>query len=249
MSVTDNDVVTPKSVVGTAGHYSEEDHDTWHKLCVRQSELVNPVACRAFHEGMAKLQLDFKRLPDRDLMARRINGFTGWTLADAQNEYLGPTEWFEHIAACRFPVTDYIRRPHELDFTPLPDLFHEYFGHLAFFTDPEFAGIARRYGEVYLKARTDEQRLAIARLWWYGIEFGFVREDGDLKIVGAGLLSSPGELQHALKPDTPRHPFDIDRVAAKPGAAYSYHDEYFILDSIGHWREIIDTYARQQGLE
>lgn len=241
MQVFDNDVATRT--------YSAEDHDTWHKLCVRQSELVRDVACHEFHVGMPRLKLDFNRLPDRDVMARHIHSLTGWSLADAQNEYLGPTEWFEHIAARRFPVTDYIRRPHELDFTPLPDLFHEYFGHLAFFTIQEFADIAQRYGEVYLKARMEEQQLAIARLWWFSIEFGFVRENGALKVIGAGLLSSPGELLHALKPDVPKYPFDINRVAATPSAAYSFHDHYFILDSLQHWRDIIDGYARQEGLE
>ncbi len=249
MGVYDNEVATQASKVGTAGHYSEEDHETWRKLCERQSQLVRDVACREFHAGMRKLQLDFTRLPDRDVMSRRIHDFTGWTLADAQNEYLGPTEWFEHLAACRFPVTDYIRRPHELDFTPLPDLFHEYFGHLAFFTDQQFADVARHYGEVYLRARTEEQQLAISRLWWYSVEFGFVRENGELKVLGAGLLSSPGELMHALQPAMPKHPFDINRVAAKPGAAYSYHDEYFILDKLDDWRAIIDAYARQEGID
>lgn len=249
MDVHDNEVATQASTVGTAGNYTEEDHDTWHKLCVRQSELVQPVACREFFVGMPKLGLDFHRLPDRGVMEQRIYSLSGWRLADAQNEYLGPTEWFEHIAAHRFPVTDYIRRPHELDFTPLPDLFHEYFGHLAFFTDSTFGDIARRYGEVYLQARTEEQQLAIARLWWFGIEFGFVREDGELKIIGAGLLSSPGELQHAIREETPKHPFDVGRVANTPSAAYSYHDHYFVLDSLQHWREAIDSYARQEGLE
>lgn len=241
MDVIDNEVTTPA--------YTEEDHETWHKLCVRQMELVRDVACREFHEGFPKLALDFNRLPDQKVMEKRIHSFTGWKLADAQNEYLGPTEWFEHIAACRFPVTNYIRKPHEIDFTPLPDLFHEYFGHLAFFTLPEFADIARRYGEVYLKAKTEEQQLAIARLWWFTIEFGFVRENGELKVIGAGLLSSPGELLHALRPEIPKSPVDINRIAKTPSAAYSYHDEYFILDSLQHWRDAIDDYARQEGLE
>lgn len=241
MDVYDNEVATQT--------YTAEDHETWHKLCVRQMELVRPVACREFLAGLHRLQLDFNRLPDRNLMARHINRLSGWTLADAQNEYLGPTEWFEHIDAKRFPVTDYIRRPHELDFTPLPDLFHEYFGHLAFFTETEFPAIAQRYGTVYLKARTEEQQLAIARLWWFSIEFGFLREGDELKVVGAGLLSSPGELTHALRPEVPKYPFDINRVAATPSAAYSFHDHYFVLDSLQHWRAIIDSYARQEGLE
>jgi phenylalanine-4-hydroxylase len=240
MRTHDNDVVNLT--------YTDEDHHTWHQLYTRQIERVAGIACRAFLDGLPRLSLDPQRLPDRDAVEARIHQLSGWTLGDAQNEYLGATEWFEHLAACRFPVTDYIRKPHELDFTPLPDLFHEYFGHLAYFTDPAFGEMARRYGEVYGRARDEQQQLAIARLWWYTTEFGLIREGSELKVLGAGLLSSPGEFAHALSDAAPRSPFDIARVAATPGAAYSYHDEYFILESMAHLYQVIEDYAAQEGL-
>jgi phenylalanine-4-hydroxylase len=248
LDVYDNGVDTRAAKPGSAGNYAEEDHNTWRRLWERQLPLVGPVACREFHEGMPKLALSQTRLPERDMTAQHIYGLTGWTLADAQNAYLGPTEWFEHLEARRFPVTDYIRRPHELDFTPLPDLFHEYFGHLAFFTDQQFADVAQYFGVVYRRARTEEQQLAISRIWWYSTEFGFIRQDGELKVLGAGLLSSPGELQHALKPERPKLPFDVRQVAQTPGAAYSYHEQYFVVDSIAHIRELLDQYATIEGL-
>jgi phenylalanine-4-hydroxylase len=227
--------------------YTEEDHHTWSALYKRQIALVADVACQLFLEGLPRLQLDPNRLPDPNVYSQRLSGMTGWTLGDAQNEYLGATEWFEHLAERRFPVTNYIRRPHELDFTPLPDLFHEYFGHLAFFTDPDFADTAQKFGPLYLAAN-ERQQLEIARLWWFTTEFGLIREDGRLKIFGAGLLSSHGELQHALKPETPKFDFDIRRVAETPSAVYNYHDHYFILDDPQHVRRIIQQYARMEGL-
>lgn len=242
MGTYDNDVVT------TPISYTEEEHGTWSKLYERQMALVQGVACRAFFDGFDKLGLDPLRLPDRETISARIQKLTGWTLCEAQNGYLGPTEWFEHLAACRFPVTNYIRKPHELDFTPLPDLFHEYFGHIAFFAEQSFADMSRRYGEVYLRARTEEQQLAIARLWWYSVEFGFVEEQGEQRVLGAGLLSSPGELMHALNGNVPRYPFDINHVAEMPGAAYSVHTAYFVAHSMDHLRTIIEDYAVQEGL-
>lgn len=227
--------------------YTEEDHSTWNKLCVRQIELVRDVACREYLEGFPKLNLDFTRLPDREVMSAHIQRLSGWTLANAQNEYLGPTEWFEHLYHRRFPVTDYIRKPDELDFTPLPDLFHEYFGHLPFFTDTVFGDLSRHFGEVYFKARTEEQQTGIARIWWFSTEFGFIRENGELKVFGAGLFSSPGELLHSLKPETPKHPFDPARVAATPSAVYSMHPFYFYVDSLQHIHDALDEYARIEG--
>jgi phenylalanine-4-hydroxylase len=228
--------------------YTEEDHQTWSQLCHQQWALIQGHTCQLFMEGFPKLGLSMERLPVPQEISNRLHAMTGWTLGDAQNAYLSPTEWFEHIAACRFPVTDYIRRPHELAFTPNPDLFHEYFGHLAFFTDPSFAEDARLFGVLYLSAQEERQRLSIARLWWYTLEFGLIREAGELKCFGAGLLSSPGEFLHSRKAEIPRLPFDIAMVAETPGAAYAMHEKYFILDDYGHPRRIIMDYARMENL-
>lgn len=228
--------------------YSEEDHDTWSKLYARQLKCVEGLTCKLFDDGLRKLNYDPKRLPDADAVSDRIHQFTGWRLTSAQNEYLGATEWFVHINACRFPVTDYIRRPHELDFTPLPDLFHEYFGHLAFYTDQRFADISQQFGELYLEATNPRQQLEIQKLWWFTIEFAFVREDGEEKILGAGLLSSPGELKHAYESGAPHHPFTIDGAIRARKADANYHDEYFVLDSVEQMQDILTEYALREGL-
>ncbi len=240
--------MTTPSVSLERPSYSEEDHQTWAALWKRQLPLAHQCACTLFLEGIEKLALDTERLPDPAVVSEHIYKLTNWTLGDAQNEYLGPTEWFEHIAERRFPVTNYIRRPHELEFTPLPDLFHEYFGHLAFFTDPEFADIAQLFGPLYLSAVDERQQLDIARLWWHTTEFGLIRENGDLRVFGAGLLSSIGEMQHALKPETPKLEFDIRVAAATPSAPYGYHEKYFIINSLDHLRQIVYDYAEMEGL-
>ncbi len=237
-----------ENTVLTAPNYTEEDHGTWAALVERQMPLAQELACKEFLEGFPKLQLDPNRLPDPGVVSKRLYNLTGWTLGDAQNAYLGPTEWFEHISEFRFPVTNYIRRPNELEYTPLPDLFHEYFGHLAFFTDPYFADTAQMFGPLYLSAKTEQQQLAIARLWWFSIEFAVIRENGGFKAYGAGLLSSHGEMVHAMKPETPKLEFDIRRVAETPSAPYGYHEVYFILDDPEHTRRIVQEYARMEGL-
>jgi phenylalanine-4-hydroxylase len=240
--------MTVQDAIVTTPTFSEEDHDTWSKLHERQSQIVATTACQLFIKGFPKLQLDSHRLPDPAIVSERLYGMTGWTLGDAHDKYLDATGWFEHLYNCRFPVTNYIRRPHELDFTPLPDLFHEYFGHLGFFTDQRFADDAQMFGQLYLSAENDRQRTEIAHLWWFTAEFGLIRENGKVKVYGAGLLSSPGELMHALDPDTPRYDFDIRKAAEMPSSAYGYHDAYWIMDGYDHMRQIILGYAEMEGL-
>jgi phenylalanine-4-hydroxylase len=233
--------------VPTRPRYSAQEHATWAALYARQIAYVPEYACALFLDGFPKLELDPTRLPDPAVVSARLRALTGWSLGDAQNEYLDATEWFEHIAERRFPVTNYIRQPHELEFTPLPDLFHEYFGHLACFTEQRFADIAQAFGPLYLSA-DERQQLEIARLWWFTTEFGLLREGGQLKALGAGLLSSPAELQRAFHPETPRLPFDMRRVAATPSAVYEMHPVYFILENLEQIADILRAYAQEEGL-
>ncbi|NJM05853.1 amino acid hydroxylase [Candidatus Gracilibacteria bacterium] len=237
--------MTPPSI--SAPIYSEQDHHTWAALYARQLPQAEQRGCRLFRDGLQRLRLDPQRLPDPCDVSDRLFELSGWTLGDAQNAYLGPTEWFEHIAERRFPVTNYIRQPHEIDFTPLPDLFHEYFGHLAFFTDRRFGDIAQAFGPLYLAA-DERQRLEIARLWWFTTEFGLLYEDGELRALGAGLLSSIGEMQKAFAPATQRIPFAIRRAAETASAVYEMHQIYFILDGVEQIVAIIRQYATDEGL-
>ena len=246
-SITGYEPMITMTNIPTQPSYTATDHAVWAELVRRQLAHMEERACQLFVEGWQRLALDPLRLPDPADVSARLERLSGWTLGDAQNEYLDATEWFEHIAERRFPVTNYIRPPEHIDFTPLPDLFHEYFGHLAFFTDRRFGDIAQSFGPLYLAAN-ERQQLEIARLWWYTTEFGIIRENGALKAFGAGLYSSPGELAKAFAPDTPRVPFDVRQVAATAGAKYNMHDTYFIIDDVEHIAAILREYADIEGL-
>lgn len=210
--------------------YEREDHDTWNQLCTRQHRLVDDVAAAEFFPGMQRIGLDYTRIPDIRVMSDRLRELCGWTLVSAENEYLADEVWFGHLRNRRFPVTSYIRRPDELDFTPIPDLFHEYFGHLAFVNYPAFAAQAEQFGQLYF-AVPEEFRITVANFWWFSWEFGFIRQKGELKIFGAGLLSSPGELRYALAEALPKEPFELSRLMSMRRSPHEYHDGYFVYDS------------------
>jgi phenylalanine-4-hydroxylase len=105
--------------------YMQEENLVWEKLFERQSQLIESRVCRQFISGMQKLKLDPKARPEIHQVSKLLRGLTGWSLVNAENEYLNGRDWFKHLANKNFPVTDYIRTMEELDFTPLPDLFHE----------------------------------------------------------------------------------------------------------------------------
>jgi phenylalanine-4-hydroxylase len=213
--------------------YSEVDHDTWRRLCARQIDLVRDYAPAMYWEGFDRLKLDTQRLPVQDVMSEHLYQLVGWRLSNAQNEYLKPVDWFIHLGQKHFPVTDYIRKPEDFEFTPLPDLFHEYFGHLAWMTLPRYLVVVDRFSRKYL-ASDDEQRLIISNLWWFTIEFGLIREGGKVRPFGAGLLSSPGEFQYSMRHTELHHPFTIEAAAKATAKPYAFHDEYFILEGFEH---------------
>ncbi|HEX6291086.1 MAG TPA: amino acid hydroxylase [Herpetosiphonaceae bacterium] len=228
--------------------YSQEEHTTWQRLYTRQVGIVQHVACQGFHAGFPRLGIGVARIPDPNAISARLAETVGWQLVSAENKFLDASAWFDHLLHRRFPVTDYIRRPHEFDFCELPDLFHEYFGHLSLLTLPSIADISQYFGQIARRARTERQLLDIARLWWFIFEVGFIREEGDLKVIGGALLSSPGELHHACRPEVPKYPFEIERVTQTPGMYYTYHDHYFYIESVAQIRQILDTYAQREGL-
>ncbi len=209
--------------------YSETDHDTWKRLIERQLKLIDSIAPAMYWEGFAQLNLDRNRLPVQNKMSAQLNELVGWQLSNAQDEYLKPVDWFIHLENKHFPVTDYIRQPQDFEFTPLPDLFHEYFGHLAWMTLPRYLEIVNRITRKYL-ASSEETRLVISNIWWFTIEFGLIREDGKVRPFGAGLLSSPGELQRALRETNTHVPFTLQGAAEAQAKPYAFHDQYFVLD-------------------
>ena len=209
--------------------------------------LVKERAPGLFRSGFDKLGLDPHRLPDINVMSERLRTLTGWTLVNAKDEYLQPGDWFASFSRGQFPVTDYIRPFAELSYTPLPDLFHEYFGHLAFFADQKFADLAGSFG-MACRGANARQLLEISRLWWYSAEFGIVREKGVLKALGAGLLSSPGEFAHAFSGTPDLKAFSVDAVVRTAGSPHTFHSTYFVIESIDAIAEHLREYATGESL-
>jgi phenylalanine-4-hydroxylase len=142
--------------------------------------------------------------------------------------------FFEHLANRRFPVTWWLRAPDQLDYLQEPDLFHDVFGHVPLLMDKTFADYMQAYGEGGLKALKvgGERALAqLARLYWYTVEFGLIREQEGLRLYGAGILSSKGETLYALDSNTPhRLRFALKRIMRTDYKIDEFQRCYFVID-------------------
>ena len=163
---------------------------------------------------------------------------TGWQVIAVPG--LVPDEvFFDHLANRRFPAGNFIRTPEQLDYLQEPDVFHDVFGHVPMLADPVFADYMVAYGEGGLRSLKFDALKQLARLYWYTVEFGLIREAGGLRIYGAGIVSSFAESVFALDSDSPnRIGFDLARVMRTDYRIDDFQQNYFVLDSLD---QLLDT--------
>src|SRR6185369_8775992 len=146
-----------------------------------------------------------------------------------------------------FLATQYMRHHSRPLYTPEPDVVHEIVGHAPTLVEDRFVSLSRAFGAATKRA-DDELTQKLIRLYWYTLEFGVVEEGGSLKVCGAGLLSSFGELGR-FERDARLVPLDIDRVIETPFDPTSYQETLFVapsfdrmVDDLTRW--LLDSVAK-----
>lgn len=210
--------------------YTAADHDTYRRLHERQLEQLPGLACEEFIAAVRQLGAA-DRIPHFDEVSERLMRATGWQIVCVPG--LIPEEaFFALLAARRFPVTEWIRRPEEFDYVVEPDVFHDLFGHVPLLFDPVFADYMQAYGAGGLKAGRLDACELLARLYWYTVEFGLIRTPQGLRAYGAGILSSAGELRHSVTSLQPRRvAFDLQRLMRTRYRIDTFQQTYFVIDS------------------
>jgi phenylalanine-4-hydroxylase len=147
--------------------------------------------------------------------------------------------FFEHLANRRFPAGQFIRKRTELDYLAEPDVFHDVFGHVPMLLNPVIADYLQAYGTGGLRAQQLGVLPKLARVYWYTVEFGLVTEADDLRIYGAGIVSSYTESVFALDDPSPnRIRFDLERVMRTRYRIDDFQETYFVLDDLEELLEL-----------
>ena len=218
--------------------YAAAEHAVWKTLFERQSRLLPGRACDAFVAGMRDLPIGADAIPDFRRLSEVLMRRTGWQVVAVPG--LVPDEvFFEHLSQRRFPAGNFIRQPHQLDYLEEPDVFHDVFGHVPMLMNPVMADFVQAYGMGGLRAQRLGTLELLARVYWYTVEFGLVREGAATRIYGAGIASSRAESVFALDHPSPnRVRFDLERVMRTRYRIDDFQETYFVLDSLEQLLEL-----------
>ena len=212
--------------------YTEAEHAVWRTLFERQTRLLPELACDAFVQGMRALPLQADRIPDFRRLSDVLMRKTGWQIVAVPG--LVPDDvFFDHLANRRFPSGNFIRKPDELDYLEEPDVFHDVFGHVPLLMNPVIAEFIQAYGKGGLRANQRGVLDKLARVYWYTVEFGLVRQPDGLRIYGAGIVSSSAETVFSVEDHSPnRIGFELERVMRTLYRIDDFQETYFVLDKI-----------------
>jgi len=225
--------------------YSSADNQVWSILFDRQLPSVKQYAYAQFMPGLEVLKFSPSCIPDFPATNRRLSELNGWSIYPVPG-LISNTDFFMAMADKNFGVTGWIRKMEQLDYLEEPDLFHDVFGHVPLLADMRIANfllgladIARRH------IQKDVVIEAIARVYWYTIEFGLVHENSSLKIFGAGILSSIAETKFVMSPAANHQDFDLETILITPYIKDRFQEQYFVLDSIEQLNSILNQLENQ----
>ena len=239
--------------------YSEANHDAWRRLFSRMEERWRRYANPRFIQGIDSLCLDPNRMPRLEDVNRFLSPLTGFK-AKPVSGYIPSFLFFDCLRNREFPTTITIRDGATLDYLPEPDIFHDIAGHVPMHTDRAFADTLVRFGDcahtaadIVAGIKDEKEQIrrvtsifkALARFFWFTIEFGLMRQGKELRVYGSGLLSSYGEIAHSIdSPDVQRYPMQLEWVINQYFEIDRYQPLLFIVDSFDHLFDLVGELER-----
>lgn len=219
--------------------YTAQDHQIWAMLYQDMLQKLPGKSSKLFQAGIERLQLDASQIPNFKNLSERLKPFTGFEVV-AVPGLIPDLVFFEHLANRRFPAGCEIRQMNGLDFQEYPDVFHDIFGHVALLSCDEIADFMEACGKAAIAAHKRGMLDYVARVYWFIVEVGLLREEGNIVSIGAAINSSEKELRFALYDDSPnRIQFDLERVMRTDFWIYDLQSSYFILDDIKQLTNIL----------
>jgi phenylalanine-4-hydroxylase len=235
--------------------YSDENQEAWRKLYARIRTRWARYANDQFLQGVEALRLPADHIPHLSEINQRLQPLTGFQ-AKAVSGYVPGFLFFDCLRRREFPTSITIRPAERMDYLPEPDIFHDLAGHVPMHTSKAFADTLVRFGDCAHTAarmtadiRDEAERArrltsiirALSRFFWFTVEFGLMRGRDGIRAYGSGLMSSYGELRHAIESDeVQRYPLQLEWVINQGAEIDHYQPLLFLVDSFDHLFDLVD---------
>ncbi len=223
--------VIEKPMVQEYDKYTADDHKVWSMLFAQQMHQLPLMATKAFIDGIKKVKFLPTEVPRFSIVNKELNNITGWSVYVVPG-YVSNKPFFEHLSRKEFPVTTWLRELSKFDYIQEPDMFHDVFGHVPLLSEQFFCDYLEGISNIALEYIDNPSAVElVSRIYWFTVEFGLIKEDNQLKIYGAGILSSPGESLYSLSNKAVHEPFDVQNILDTPYIKERFQDKYFVIDS------------------
>ena len=211
--------------------YTPEDFKVWELLFTRQIANLQSVASKDYLKGIEEVKFTKDKIPNFDETNALLKQLTGWSL-EVVPGLIPQVDFFQLLSQKKFSATTWLRKLSQLDYLEEPDMFHDVFGHVPLLSNHAYCKFFEGLSNIALKHIDNPKVIeALGRIYWFTIEFGLIREDGELKIYGAGILSSPGETKHSLSESPEVLAFDIPTLFESDYRTDVFQTKYFVIDS------------------
>ncbi len=210
--------------------YTYQDQKIWQLLYDRQIDNMQ-FACKEYKDGVRKIGFVRNEIPHFTKMNKNLSECTGWQVRVVPG-WIPENVFFEMLFNRQFPSSTWLRDFDHIDYLEEPDMFHDIFGHVPLLTNQHFVDFLFELSKIGLQRLDNPEALEIiSRIYWFTVEFGLIKENGQRRIYGAGILSSPGETKYAMSEKPEIKPFSISEIAHTPFRKDVFQDRYFEIES------------------
>ena len=220
-------------------NWSKKENKIWHDLFLQQQKKIQGKACLEYIEGMKLLNLPVNRIPQLGEVNKVLLRETGWQV-EAVPSLIDFDRFFDLLSNRQFPCATFIRNREDFLYLQEPDIFHEIFGHCPLLTNKHFADFTARYGKIGLNA-THKERVMLARLYWFTVEFGLIKRNNEMKIYGGGILSSIGETDWCLSDSPQRKHLNLLEALRTPYRIDIMQPIYYFINAFSEFEDLTEN--------